>query len=100
MRLDANAAVAAGVGDDAISAAADFFEELLHETFSSDTEILRTGLNFTILISGDSPEAVKADLTRIRESLEDHLRVDFRPVYDVMSAEDFEPSAQALPNYA
>jgi hypothetical protein len=57
-------------------------------------------LNFTILISGDSPEAVKADLTRIRESLEDHLRVDFRPVYDVMSAEDFEPSAQALPNYA
>ncbi len=100
VRLDANAATAAGIGDDAISAAADFFDEMLHETFTPDTEILRTGMTFTVLISGDSPRAVKADLAHIRETLEDHLKVDLQPVYEVMSAEDFEPSAQALPAHA
>lgn len=100
VRLDAKAATTAGIGADAISAAADFFDEMLHESFTPDTEILRTGMTFTVLISGDSPAAVKADLAHIRETLEDHLKVDLQPVYEVMSAEDFEPSAQVLPAHA
>lgn len=92
IRLDSKKAQIAGIREDAFAAAADFFGDMLRETFTPETEILRTGLAFTVLISGDSPQTIAAGLEQIRESLERHLSVDLDPSYEVMAAEDFELS--------
>lgn len=92
IRLDSKKAETAGIGEDAIATAADFFGEMLRETFTPETEILRAGFTFTVLISGDSPQTIEAGLEQIRESLERHLSVDLDPSYEVMAAEDFELS--------
>jgi hypothetical protein len=92
IRLDCRKAEAAGIGEDAIATAAAFFGEMLRETFTPETEILRAGLTFTVLISGDSRQTIEAGLAQIRESLEQHLSVDLNPSYEVMAAEDFELS--------
>ena len=89
IRLDAQKATAAGVQKDAFAAAADFFGEMLRETFTPETEILRAGLTFTVLISGDSPESIRAGIGEIREVLERNLAVDVGASYEVMSVDDF-----------
>ncbi len=92
IRLDPQKATLAGVTEVAFATAADFFGELLRETFTPDTEILRNGLTFSVLISGDTPDNVRADLTRIRDLLEHNLSVDVAASYEVMTVDDFVPS--------
>lgn len=89
IHLDAQKATAAGVKEDAFAAAADLFGEMLRETFTPETEILRAGLTFTVLISGDSPENIRGGIGEIREVLERNLAVDVGASYEVMTVDDF-----------
>lgn len=89
IRLDPQKATAAGVTEDAFAAAADFFGGILRETFTPETEILRTGLTFTVLISGDTPATINDGIDQIRQELERHLSVNVDASYEVMTADDF-----------
>lgn len=89
IHLDAQKATAAGVKEDAFAAAADLFGEMLRETFTPETEILRAGLTFTVLISGDSPENIRGGIGEIREVVERNLAVDVGASYEVMTVDDF-----------
>ncbi|KAB2937177.1 MAG: hypothetical protein K8F92_12765 [Hyphomicrobium sp.] len=73
-----------------IEEATEFFGSMLRETFSPETDILRLGRTFTVMISGHSPAAITTDLEQIRTSVEGHLSVPLNVSYRVMSLDDFE----------
>lgn len=84
------ARVGGELGEVTIEEATEFFGSMLRETFSPETDILRLGRTFTVMISGHSPAAITADLEQIRTSVEGHLSVPLNASYRVMSLDDFE----------
>jgi len=97
IRLNSKKAEGAGIGLDAFARAVDFFGDMVRETFTPQTDILRAGSTFTVLVSGDSPESIRAALPEIREQLERNSSVNLDPSYEVMAVEEFEPINQSPP---